>query len=337
MGELKIIAEAAQGFEGDPTLARLLVRAAAAGRADAVKFQLVYAEELATPAYEYFGLFQSLEMPDAAWKNVAQEAAKHGLQLVFDIFGPRSLELALALGAAAVKLHVSDFFNEPLFDAAVHSSPHLYFSVGGITATEVDNRLNRYDPAARSKLTMMVGFQAEPTKLEDNHVKRLETWRRRFPDLRLGFMDHANGDSDEAGWLGMLAVAFGVCVVEKHITLERTLRLEDYVSAATPTEFARYVHRLRSAQAACGSEVLELTEAERLYRQRALKTLVASRDIPPGSRLGIQDLRQLRTPLDPCKEALRSFGDAVGRVLVRGIRRNEPIYHDDVIDDGKGP
>ncbi|NCV89142.1 MAG: hypothetical protein EBW19_02930, partial [Betaproteobacteria bacterium] len=42
---IKIIAEAAQGFEGDPLLARLLVRAAARAGADAVKFQLVYADE----------------------------------------------------------------------------------------------------------------------------------------------------------------------------------------------------------------------------------------------------------------------------------------------------
>ena len=43
---LLIIAEAAQGYEGDPGLARALVRAAAGAGADALKLQLVYAEEL---------------------------------------------------------------------------------------------------------------------------------------------------------------------------------------------------------------------------------------------------------------------------------------------------
>ena len=61
---ITVIAEAAQGFEGDPFVARLLVKAAAAGHADMVKFQLVYADELATPEYAYYGLFKQLEMAD---------------------------------------------------------------------------------------------------------------------------------------------------------------------------------------------------------------------------------------------------------------------------------
>jgi len=62
-----IIAEAAQGFEGDPLLARLLVQAAARAGADAVKFQLVYADEIATPEYKYYDLFKKLEMPATCW------------------------------------------------------------------------------------------------------------------------------------------------------------------------------------------------------------------------------------------------------------------------------
>ncbi len=54
---IEIIAELAQGFTGHPEQERFLMKTAAAGRADVVKFKWVYAEELATPDYEYFGLF----------------------------------------------------------------------------------------------------------------------------------------------------------------------------------------------------------------------------------------------------------------------------------------
>ena len=46
---IEIIAEIAQGFEGKPEQSRLLIKAASAAGANAVKFQLVYADELATP------------------------------------------------------------------------------------------------------------------------------------------------------------------------------------------------------------------------------------------------------------------------------------------------
>ena len=47
--QIEIIAELAQGFEGRPEQARLLIKAAASAGADAAKYQLVYADELATP------------------------------------------------------------------------------------------------------------------------------------------------------------------------------------------------------------------------------------------------------------------------------------------------
>ena len=54
--KVEIIAEMAQGFEGSFNQAKLLVKAAASAGANAVKFQLVYADELATNDYLHYNL-----------------------------------------------------------------------------------------------------------------------------------------------------------------------------------------------------------------------------------------------------------------------------------------
>ena len=59
---LKIIAEIAQGYEGNLTQSKLFIKAAAFSGADLVKFQLVYADELCTKDYKYYDLFKSLEI-----------------------------------------------------------------------------------------------------------------------------------------------------------------------------------------------------------------------------------------------------------------------------------
>ena len=51
---IEVIAELAQGFEGRPDQARLLLQAAASAGADAAKFQLIYADELAAPDYRHW-------------------------------------------------------------------------------------------------------------------------------------------------------------------------------------------------------------------------------------------------------------------------------------------
>lgn len=329
-GPVTIIAEAAQGYEGDAALARLLVRAAAAGGADAVKFQVVYADELATRAYAYHDLFKNLEMPLSAWEAVAAEAKTRGIKLVCDVFGLQSLEVALALGADGVKVHATDFFNRPVVDTALARAPHVYFSAGGIEVTEIDEWLSRAGAAALARLTMLYGFQAEPTPVGNNHLARLGALRARFPGLRLGFMDHAAGDADDAGWLGALALPFGVSVIEKHITLERSLQLEDYVSAATPTEFAAYVRRIRAAEAALGSAELTLSPTEREYRRKALKAVVAARALSEGTVLTVGDVVLLRAPLPDEGEVLRRPEQAVGRRLVRALAEAQPLLAGDL-------
>ena len=77
--KIKIIAEIAQGFEGNSTYSNLFVKAAASAGADAVKFQLFYADELATPDYMYYELFKSLEMSDEVWKNISHLALENNI------------------------------------------------------------------------------------------------------------------------------------------------------------------------------------------------------------------------------------------------------------------
>ena len=84
--KVEIIAEMAQGFEGSYNQAKLLVKAAASAGANAVKFQLVYADELATSDYLHYNLFKSLEMSDEDWNSINKYSEKNKIQLYLDIF-----------------------------------------------------------------------------------------------------------------------------------------------------------------------------------------------------------------------------------------------------------
>lgn len=325
-----IIAEAAQGFEGNVTLARLLVKAAKAGDANMVKFQLVLADELATRDYAYYGLFKQLEMPRSDWQAVARDSEEAGLGLAFDVFGSESLRLAVELGARAVKLHSTDFFNAKLVKEVQRTEARFLFSVGGIEVDEIAAFLDRANHSARSRLTMMYGFQAEPTLAGDNNLARLASLRQRFPDLDLGFMDHADGSEEEAGWMGVLALPFGVSIIEKHITLDRSLAMEDYISALTPTEFASYVRRIRLAEALLGTASLELSTPEREYRGRAVKMVVASRTLLSGTVIDDEAVALLRAPKEGQRTIFQRFEDVVGKKVARAIEAGKPVNAEDL-------
>ena len=324
---VSIVAEAAQGYEGDPTLARLLARAAAASSADLVKYQIVYADELAAPSYQHYALFQQLEMPDSAWRAAADEARKGGIGIAFDVYGDRSLSLALELEAAAVKIHATDFFNDTLVERALRLAPHVFLSAGGIDVTELRQFFERHR-AAEEKITLFYGFQAEPTPTEHNNLARLRSIRAMFPRLTLGYMDHTDGGSEEAGWLSTLAIPLGVRAIEKHLTLDRALALEDYVSAVGPEAFRTFVGRVRMAEAALGGESLDLTTAERAYRRRAVKVVVARRPLRAGETIAPGDVSLLRTALTEGSDPFNRLTDVVGHTLARDVASGDAVYRE---------
>ena len=316
---IKIIAEAAQGFEGDPLLARLLVRAAGRAGADAVKFQLVYADEIATPSYKYYDLFKKLEMPAGCWTQVAGEAKKEGVGLYFDVFGKKSLRLALALGAQGLKIHATDFYHDELIRAALNTGKHILMGLGGLGGKDLNSLLERHPRIKTTRVTMMHGFQAEPTPLGANNLRRLGTLAALCQPAGIGFMDHSDGGKEDSLELCLLALPLGVSVVEKHITLDRELQLEDYVSALPPSCFKKFVKKIRKS-------ALEPGPDEKMYRLKSAKIVVAARKLKKGSLLRNNDLELLRVDKQETLPAILDPKEVFGLRVSRNILRHQPIF-----------
>jgi sialic acid synthase SpsE len=143
-------------------------------------------------------------------------------------------------------------------------------------------------------------------------------------------MDHADGASDDATWLAVLAVPYGVSAIEKHLTLDRSLCLEDYQSAVAPDEFATFVRRLRIAEAAVGRPDLSLTAAETTYRRKALKPVIARQALTAGGQVVDGAVTLLRAPLESGRQPIFRIERALGRRVRNDVPIGRPLYEDDL-------
>ncbi len=321
---VEIIAEVAQGYEGDAKLAQLLVRGAVRAGADAVKFQLIYADEIATPDYKYYDLFRSLEMPLEVWQTLRAETKAAGLRFYLDVYGERSLQEAVGLGVDGVKIHSSDFFNTELVRSALTDMPRVFISLGGISVTELEDFLSLHKITTDQPVFFMYGFQAEPTPLELNNLRRIKALQERFPGYRFGFMDHSDGGSDDAMTLALLALPFGIDCIEKHISLDRSLQLEDYVSALSPENFGMFVQRVRHFEKALGTDDLALTKAEREYRDKTRKVVVARKKLAKGEAVSPEAL-SLKRVANASQSSIYQFEQVVGRRLLVNVQPNQQV------------
>jgi N,N'-diacetyllegionaminate synthase len=330
---IEIIAELAQGFEGRPEQARLLMKAAAAAGADAAKYQLVYADELATPDYKYYQLFRSLEMADEVWKGLAAYAAELGIQLHVDIFGTRSLQLATRIGVAAVKLHGTDIANIGLLnEVATSSVQKVLLGAGGAYARELQQAI---DILSAKKVVVLLGFQGYPTPNDTNQIARVRKLIERFghthPNVVVGFADHAPPETPLRYALAAVAIGAGATVLEKHLTLGQVMKLEDYESALNPDEFSEFTQLIRSCAQSFGVakeiEDFGMAEAEQAYRKMIRRHVVASRDLENGSKISPADLVLKRTSAE---HVITDLALVYQKTLKRDLQTNAPISPSDI-------
>lgn len=330
---IEIIAELAQGYEGRPEQARLLMKAAATAGADAAKYQLVYADELATPDYRYYELFKTLEMPDEVWADLAIYAKELNIQLHLDIFGIRSLQLAEKIGIQAIKLHGTDIANISLLNEVAKSKiQRIMLGAGGAHFTELSQAL---EILAHKQVVLLFGFQGYPTPNEANQIARIRFMAERLgqnqPNVSSGFADHASPDSPLRFALAATAIGAGAKVIEKHLTLGKIMKMEDHESALNPDEFSEFSKVVRDCyQAMFKTDDLEdfgMSEAEKGYRKMIRRHVVTSHNLKQGQNILPTDLVLKRTSAE---NVLTDINLAYQKKLKREISKNLPISPNDI-------
>ncbi len=324
---IKIIAEIAQGFEGNLDQSKLLIKAAAKSGADSIKFQMVFADELATKDYQYFKLFHSLEMDKNKWEYLKKYSDKLGIDFLVDVFGTKSLNIAEDIGIKTIKIHGTDITNIGLLEAISNSSiKNVILGVGGSLWSEISVAINILQ---KKSLTILCGFQGYPTRAEDNQINRMRVIKKKVSKIhsnfKMGFADHPN-EEEFFSTFGLTAIGAGATVIEKHLTIAKVMELEDFESALNPDEFSKFVSQIRIGEKALGSlvdsEDFDMSSAEGEYREKVRRDVVAFKNIKKGERLSSKNIALKRTSE---KNTIKQIELVYGKTVNTSIKKNKPI------------
>lgn len=287
-----IIAEIAQGFEGNPWLCRKFIDLAKKSGANAVKFQIFKADELAMPEYQYYDLFKSLEISPEIWAGLIDYAHDSGIDFLSDIYGTETLEWISKTKLKGIKIHSTDILNYPLLEAVKKYNYRIFLSVGGSLESEIHNALQ----ILKGKdVVLLSGFQAEPNLVEDLELDKIALLKSLY-QVPVGYADHIDAATNLATVVPPMAVLKGASVIEKHLTIDRdNLQIEDYVSALNPDEFSEMVNIIRSVENFPITENYILSEREKAYRDRTKRSIVTTKEIGENHLITAGDIKLIRT------------------------------------------
>ena len=320
------IAEVAQSYEGSFDLVASSIDAAAGMGATLINFQVFLADELAVPSYEYFDLYRSLELSSSQWQQLFQRAHEQGVKVVANVFGSQTAEELSDAGIDAFKIHAADTANLPFLRRLAKLGKPILLSTGGSTFAEVNRAIGVLQEEENLELALILGVQNTPTALEDTNLARIRVIKERF-GLPVGYADHVDAEKPLAKIAPLLALAAGADFVEKHFTLDRSLKREDYISSLNPDEFAEMVVRLNETRQTMGIPGGDMGEGELDYREGMKKRVVARTDLSARSTLTYENLDLLRTDVS---SDLWSLESTVGRVISKPLAKHEVVMSNDL-------
>jgi len=319
--KVTIVCEMSQTYEGKFDVASKLVGAAIDAKADAIKFQVFKADELGTKDYKHYDLFTSLEFTPEQWGDLIKQAQDGGILAFADVFGLESAQMLIEKNIDGFKIHPTDIKNPPLLEFLAKSGKPLMLSVGGSHGEEIEKAISILNENGAKEVVLMHGFQSYPTLVEHTNLNKMSLFKDDF-GLPVGFADHVDGDHSMRYDLCAMALAMGASVLEKHITLDRKLKMEDYESALDPNDFKDFVERMRSLETAFGKKNFELTDPEKEYRKGTKKHIIASKDLEKGTVVSEGDIFMKRTAEE---YEFLDREDVVGKTLSEEIKKDRVI------------
>ena len=319
-----VVAEAGVNHNGEPEKTFRLVDAAVRAGADAVKFQTFTAEQLATrdaPKAGYqaevtgsgesqFEMLRRLELSAEAHRELLAYSRQHGILFMSTPFGEDSADLLDELGIAVFKIPSGEITNLPFLAHVARKGKPMIISTGMATLGEVETAMGVVRDAGARDLVLLHCVSNYPARPSDVNLRAMETMAAVF-EVPVGYSDHTAGME-----VALAAVALGACVLEKHVTLDRSLPGPDHRASLEPAEFAALVTGIRTVEGALGNGCKEPAASEAEMAAVARKSLVAARHIPAGSKL-TEEMLAAKRPGTGLPPAMRS--QLLGRVVSRDI------------------
>lgn len=327
-----IIAEAGVNHNGDLHLAEQLIVAAADAGADAVKFQTFVADRLVTvtatkadyqkqttaASESQHAMIRRLELTRPMHERLLAYSQERGIQFLSTPFDLPSINLLAELGLPRFKIPSGEITNLPYLRHIGSFGKPIILSTGMATLGEIETALEVLETAGtgRDQITVLHCNTEYPTPMADVNLRAMLTIRDAF-GVAVGYSDHTPGIE-----IPIAAVALGATVIEKHLTLDRTLPGPDHQASLEPDEFAAMVRAIRNIEHALGGGRKRPSPSEAKNKPIARKSLVAVVAIRAGEVLTPENVAVKRpgTGLSPMR-----WDKVMGRVATRDFGVDELI------------
>jgi N-acetylneuraminate synthase len=252
-----VIAEIGINHNGDIDLAKRLISVAVAAGCDAVKFQkrtvdVVYSqEELAKPRESPFGatngdLKRGLELDYYDYQEIDAYCRASKITWFASCWDEKSVEFIDRFNPPCYKIASASLTDDHLLRHTRDAGKPVIVSTGMSTVEQIDHAV---DVLGKDNLILLHASSTYPAYYEELNLRAIPVMRARY-GVPVGYSGHETGIPSTVA-----AVVLGACLVERHITMDRSMWGSDHAASLEPNGISRIVRDIRLVEQSMGDGV----------------------------------------------------------------------------------
>jgi len=328
-----LIAELSANHNQDFEQALAIIRAAKDAGADAVKLQ-TYTPDTITIAsdrkefivrggtiWDGRSLHQLYGVAYTPWDwqpKLKRAANDLGLDLFSSAFDATAVDFLERMNVPAHKLASFELVDIPLIQKMAATGKPLIMSTGMASLEEIGEAVRTARQSGAKQIALLKCTSAYPAAPEEMNLRTIPELSRHF-GVPAGLSDHTMGIA-----VPVAAVALGACIIEKHLTLSRSVPGPDSAFSLQPEEFKAMAEAVRLAEKSLGGVHFGPSEREKssLAFRRSLFVVT---NVKRGEKYTSENVRSIRPGHGL---HTRHLPEVLGRRASRDVERGTPLSWD---------
>ena len=262
-----IIAEIGINHNGSLDTAKRLIDIAAVSGCDAVKFQKRN-PDVCVPEHQknvpretpwgtmsYLDYKYRMEFGKEEYDEINTYCKDKGIAWSASPWDMDSLEFLNQYNIPFIKVPSAMITNEELMRGCARTGMKVIFSCGMSTLEETDQAV-KWMREEKAEFALLHCNSTYPAPIEDLNLCCIKTLQERY-DCEVGYSGHEFR-------LGttVASVYLGATILERHITLDRTMWGSDHLASVEPQGLIKLVKGVRELEIALGDGIKRVTEGE---------------------------------------------------------------------------
>ena len=280
MKKTYIIGEIGINHNGDLDVAKRLIDIATVSGCDAVKFQKRN-PEVCVPEHQknvlrstpwgemtYLEYKYRVEFEKEEYDIIDSYCKERNIHWSASPWDMDSLTFLEQYDIPFLKVPSAMLTNDELLEGCVATGKRIIFSTGMSTQQEIDHAVEVLRTAKENynnphTMGLLHCNSTYPAPLKDLNLSAIKTLANQYPDFEIGYSGH-----EFRLGTSVAAVYLGASIIERHITLDRTMWGSDHMSSVEPQGLIKLVKGIRELEEAHGDGTIQVTESEKVVRDK---------------------------------------------------------------------